>query len=162
MDKPKRRRMTCPICSGTGIIKENSEEYSFVTRDPQTSKCLVCNGEGFVGPRKKLPDGTEVHQLASGMPVSDRQGSAGILPAPQAQESFSHPQSLSCSPAVRREGLMACTPSVSSVPSVVKKKEPLDPSTSELLVIIIRGVMNHHELSSIISSALQPSNQIKE
>jgi hypothetical protein len=126
MDKPKNRRMTCPVCSGTGIIKENSEEYTFVTRDPLTSKCLICNGEGFVGPRKKLPDGTEAHQLAYGMPVSDRHGSPASSPA-------NTPKSAPIDPRKAIRSLDAC------LTGIVE--------SAGLTVLIIRGVINLHELS---------------
>lgn len=55
----------CPICRGTGIVKEDSAEYEFVTRDPTDSRCLICDGSGYVGARKKLPDGREVHTIMS-------------------------------------------------------------------------------------------------
>ncbi len=48
----------CPICKGQGSIKENVEEYEFVTRSPSTDKCLFCNGSGWVSPLKKLADGS--------------------------------------------------------------------------------------------------------
>ncbi|GAB1366001.1 hypothetical protein MASR1M36_08720 [Candidatus Cloacimonadaceae bacterium] len=148
MDKPKRRRMTCPVCSGTGIIKENSEEYSFVTRDPLTSKCLICNGEGFVGPRKKLPDGTEVHQIASGMPASARTGGCQTAVPPTDNVRTGGRKTAAPTPLEAIHSLDAC------LTGIVE--------SAGLTVLIIRGVINHQELSSIISSALQPSNQIKE
>ena len=42
-------KLTCPVCAGTGKIKEDTNEYEFITRDPQTSRCLVCSGLCFVG-----------------------------------------------------------------------------------------------------------------
>lgn len=56
-------KLTCPVCAGTGKIKEDTNEYEFITRDPQTSRCLVCSGKGWVGTRTKLPNGKPVTEL---------------------------------------------------------------------------------------------------
>ena len=56
--------MKCPVCKGKGRITEDSEQYMFETRDPITSKCLICMGTGQVHPNKKLPDGQVVHEVA--------------------------------------------------------------------------------------------------
>jgi hypothetical protein len=53
----------CPICRGTGKVAENAQEYEFETRDSITSRCLICNGSGYVGAYKKLPDGTPAREL---------------------------------------------------------------------------------------------------
>ena len=52
-----RGRMTCPVCKGLGKITEDAAEHEFVTRDPQTSRCLICAGRGWIGTRTKLPNG---------------------------------------------------------------------------------------------------------
>ncbi|MCB5262564.1 MAG: hypothetical protein LHW64_06790 [Candidatus Cloacimonetes bacterium] len=56
-------KLTCPVCAGAGKIKEDTNEYEFLTRDPQTSRCLVCSGKGWVGTRTKLPNGKPVTEL---------------------------------------------------------------------------------------------------
>lgn len=56
-------KMTCPICQGSGYIKEDSQEYEFQTRDPHTQTCLTCSGTGLVAPRKRLPDGRAVCEI---------------------------------------------------------------------------------------------------
>lgn len=56
-------KRTCPICAGTGVVKEDANQYEFVTRDPITSKCMICNGTGEVGTNKKLPNGKHVNSL---------------------------------------------------------------------------------------------------
>ncbi len=58
------RMMECPVCHGKGSIGEDPTEYEFITRDPDTHVCLTCQGTGKVGPRKKLPDGKLVFELA--------------------------------------------------------------------------------------------------
>lgn len=52
-----RGRTNCPICKGTGTVTEDGKVYDFETRDPQTSKCLICNGEGTLPSSKRLPNG---------------------------------------------------------------------------------------------------------
>lgn len=59
-----RGKLTCPICHGKGTLTEDAKQYEFVTRDPQTSKCLICNGTGFLGIFASLPDGTPARSLA--------------------------------------------------------------------------------------------------
>lgn len=56
--KPK-----CPVCQGTGTVKEDANEYEFVTRDPISSKCLVCNGTGILNPSTKLPNGKRAFEV---------------------------------------------------------------------------------------------------
>lgn len=56
-------KRTCPICAGTGVVKEDADQYEFVTRDPITSKCMICNGTGEVGTNKKLPNGERMSSL---------------------------------------------------------------------------------------------------
>ena len=56
-------KRSCPICAGTGVVKEDADQYEFVTRDPITSKCMICNGTGEVGTNKKLPNGKHVNSL---------------------------------------------------------------------------------------------------
>ena len=65
MQTPKNKdgRMPCPICNGTGNVTEDAEQYSFITREPETNVCLICNGSGRIGPRKILPDGRGVYEL---------------------------------------------------------------------------------------------------
>lgn len=53
----------CPICLGTGVIKEDANQYEFVTREPISSRCLVCNGSGKVWPCSKLPNGVAMHEM---------------------------------------------------------------------------------------------------
>ncbi len=53
----------CPVCQGKGSLTEDAQQYEFVTRDPQTSTCLICNGTGEVGTNKKLPNGKHVNSL---------------------------------------------------------------------------------------------------
>lgn len=43
--RPRRKKITCPCCQGTGQIQER---YSFLCRDRNVTKCLVCNGAGFI------------------------------------------------------------------------------------------------------------------
>lgn len=52
-----RGRTNCPICKGTGTVTEDGKVYDFETRDPQTSKCLICNGAGTLPSSKRLPNG---------------------------------------------------------------------------------------------------------
>lgn len=52
----------CPICHGSGRVTE-SLDYEFVTRDPETSRCLICDGSGHVHPGKKLANGVRVASL---------------------------------------------------------------------------------------------------
>jgi len=59
------RKMQCPVCKGQGKISEDSNEYMFETREPQTNVCLICAGTGLVGARKLLPDGKMVYQVAA-------------------------------------------------------------------------------------------------
>jgi hypothetical protein len=63
-EKAMKGAMECPVCKGQGSITENPGEYMFETRDPITSKCLICMGTGQVHPKKKLPDGQVVHEVA--------------------------------------------------------------------------------------------------
>lgn len=56
--KPK-----CPVCHGSGTVKEDANEYEFVTRDPISSKCLVCNGTGILNPSTKLPNGKRAFEV---------------------------------------------------------------------------------------------------
>lgn len=56
-------KMQCPVCGGKGSIHEDADEYSFVTRDPDTNICLTCQGTGRVGPQKKLPNGKACWQI---------------------------------------------------------------------------------------------------
>lgn len=56
--------IVCPICQGQGKLSEDPEQYDFVTRDPQTSICLICGGSGHVGPRKLLPDGRKAAEIS--------------------------------------------------------------------------------------------------
>lgn len=53
----------CPICKGTGIVTEDSREYEFITRGPDSNRCLICNGKGYINSRQKLPDGREAHTI---------------------------------------------------------------------------------------------------
>lgn len=53
----------CPICLGTGVIKEDANQYEFVTREPISSRCLICNGSGKVWPCSKLPNGVAMHEM---------------------------------------------------------------------------------------------------
>ena len=57
-------RITCPACNGKGKITEDETVYEFVSRDPITSKCLVCNGRGMISPQKKLPNGEMAKKVA--------------------------------------------------------------------------------------------------
>jgi len=65
-------KMKCPICHGSGTVTENTEEYQFETRDPITSRCLVCDGSGYISPRKKLPDGRTVCDLDKAAPAAKK------------------------------------------------------------------------------------------
>lgn len=56
-------RPKCPVCQGKGTITENAREYEFITRDPITSKCMICNGEGWLNPSTKLPNGKRVFEV---------------------------------------------------------------------------------------------------
>lgn len=40
----------CGVCKGTGKVQENSD-YEFLLRDPITSRCLNCDGSGYVSSR---------------------------------------------------------------------------------------------------------------
>lgn len=62
--KPGKGHIHCPICKGTGTITEDAKEYEFHTRDPLTSRCLICDGSGTIGARTKLPDGTPASTLS--------------------------------------------------------------------------------------------------
>ena len=59
-------RSVCPVCRGNGVVKENAKEYEFVTRDPITAKCLVCNGRGWLNARTKLPNGEPASSILAG------------------------------------------------------------------------------------------------
>lgn len=59
-------RPQCPVCRGMGTVKEDATEYEFVTRDPMTSKCLVCNGTGILNPSTKLPNGKRAFEVWRG------------------------------------------------------------------------------------------------
>ena len=56
-------RPKCPVCQGVGTVKEDATEYEFVTRDPMTNKCLVCNGTGILNPSTKLPNGKRAFEV---------------------------------------------------------------------------------------------------
>lgn len=55
--------MNCPICNGTGRIKEDKQVYEFLTREPHNEMCLICMGSGKIAPRKKLPNGRFAHEM---------------------------------------------------------------------------------------------------
>ena len=59
-------RSVCPVCRGNGVVKENAKEYEFITRDPITAKCLVCNGRGWLNARTKLPNGEPASSILAG------------------------------------------------------------------------------------------------
>ncbi|MDP3115071.1 MAG: hypothetical protein Q8M98_09920 [Candidatus Cloacimonadaceae bacterium] len=64
---PNKSMKLCPVCNGKGTITEDTKIYEFITRDPQTNRCLFCNGKGFIGKRKNPPP---LRMPASGMPAS--------------------------------------------------------------------------------------------
>jgi len=56
-------KITCPVCQGKGTLTENAKEYEFITRNPITSKCMICNGTGILNPNTKLPNGKRVIEV---------------------------------------------------------------------------------------------------
>jgi len=63
----------CPVCQGTGTVKEDAQEYEFVTRDPRTSRCMVCAGTGILNPSTKLPNGKRAFEVwRNGRPISQQ------------------------------------------------------------------------------------------
>jgi hypothetical protein len=63
-------QITCPVCKGQGTVTEDQVNYEFITRDPVTSRCLICHGTGVVGANKKLPNGTFARSVPQGPPPS--------------------------------------------------------------------------------------------
>lgn len=88
----------CPVCQGTGIVKEDTRKYEFITRDPKTNRCLVCNGEGYLNARSKLPNGAEAHTILpkKGLNVSKKRA---VEPAETAGEA---PEGSQAKPAAAR------------------------------------------------------------
>lgn len=39
-------KVLCPVCLGAGTVTEDTEAYEFESRDPITSRCLICDGSG--------------------------------------------------------------------------------------------------------------------
>lgn len=73
-------RPTCPVCQGKGTLTENTQEYEFITRDPITAKCMICNGTGWLNPSTRLPNGKrvfEVFRKENGTQMTGSTGSAG-------------------------------------------------------------------------------------
>lgn len=71
----------CPVCNGKGTLTEDARGYEFVTRDPKTSRCLVCSGRGHINGRTKLPNGQEAHTILSGKRLNvSRKASKQIVP----------------------------------------------------------------------------------
>jgi len=66
----RKSLMDCPSCQGKGTVTEDRNHYEFVSRDPITSKCLVCNGTGKVGPRKMLPNGRHTFEYYRDNPAA--------------------------------------------------------------------------------------------
>jgi hypothetical protein len=64
MEPGMKGYMTCPACGGEGVIRENTDEYMFESRDPITKTCLICMGKGQIPARQKLPAGRYPNELA--------------------------------------------------------------------------------------------------
>lgn len=65
-------RPKCPVCQGKGTLTEDVREYEFITRDPITSKCMICNGTGILNPSTKLPNGKRAFEVFRKTDISRR------------------------------------------------------------------------------------------
>lgn len=70
----------CPVCKGKGTLTEDVRGYDFVTRDPKTSRCLVCSGRGHINGRTKLPNGQEAHAILKKRLNVSKKASKQIVP----------------------------------------------------------------------------------
>ncbi len=42
----------CPACHATGTYTEDTRIYEFITRNPTSGVCLLCNGKKYIHPPK--------------------------------------------------------------------------------------------------------------
>lgn len=163
--------MRCPSCQGKGKVTEDREQYDFVSRDPLTSRCHVCNGTGEVGPRKMLPNGRYTYEYYRDNPAakSPVEASSGRVQAPKVDigidTSVPPATRLNVSPKSRRSSVEAasCSLSTSSTPSTSYSRRILSSGQAYLLVpessSIFLEVYDHIRSAEMASGSWTPEDE---